>query len=209
MGRRGEGLEIEAKLKVADARMMAALGRLRRIGEFALRPAPCVRVEDSYLDTAGGDLQRAGWACRVRKGKGLQLTVKSIAARAGIVHERREWQETIASADQGAWPKPLRAFLDKLTGGKALVVLCRIRQARRRRMVSEKGRDVLDLSLDTWRILDGSGRRSSPHWTLEAELLPGADPSCLERFLESLGAVAALEPERESKFESALRAAGR
>ena len=97
----------------------------------------------------------------------------------------------------------MRRFVDERTRGTALVVLFRILQIRRRCLVSTKGEDLLEMSLDAFRVLDFRGQRYRLHRTLEAELLPGADASCMPAFADSLCRLVALEPELLSKYEHA------
>lgn len=157
--------EIELKLKIPDARTMAVLARLRRVGDFSLGPARVVRVEDAYYDTTAGDLQSAGWACRVRRGEKMQLALKSLSNDTGSIHDREELQEEIDSPEQRAWPASLRRRVDEHARGRALVVLFRIRQVRRQRIVSAEGRNLLELSLDSFRVVDYRGHRHRPHRT--------------------------------------------
>jgi triphosphatase len=196
------GREIELKLAIPDARTMAVLARLRRVGPFALGSARVVRIEDTYLDTADGRLRRAGWACRIRKGGVLQVTVKSLSPGADSVHDRQERQEEIASANLRTWPVAIQRFVDERAGGMPLVALFRIRQRRRQCIVSDDGQELLELSLDEFRVRNGT-RRGALYRTLEAELLPGADAACIPRFAAELARLVTLAPEPLSKYEIA------
>ena len=61
-------MEIEAKYKVADPAVFAALLELQALGGYALRSTGERDVMDHYMDTPRRDLLRGGYACRLREG---------------------------------------------------------------------------------------------------------------------------------------------
>jgi inorganic triphosphatase YgiF len=76
-------VEVELKYRVTDASVAQRL--LDGAGLEGWEPAGATRtsqLEDRYVDTADGNMARAGFAARLRHGSGGTLvTVKALAAR--------------------------------------------------------------------------------------------------------------------------------
>jgi triphosphatase len=199
-------VEIEAKYSVGDPAVFAALLELDALGSYALRPTGAKNVIDHYLDTPDRDLQRGGYACRMRedeKGGRWLVTVKGLGKAAGAVHEREEHEcEVEPHAPPAHWPEgPARDIVTRLSGGEALVELLILRQHRDLRAVEREGMAVAEFSLDTVEM-DIGGARSVTR-ELEIELTAAGTKDDLQAVAAALASYK-LKPLSKSKFERAL-----
>jgi CHAD domain-containing protein len=200
-------VEIELKYRVADEAAGEGYLHAETIGTFAAAtPVRTRQIEDRYVDTAEGDIARAGFAVRLRRsGSTTTVGVKSLARQAGPTSaHRREELEGPAHGTAGPleWPaSDARSLVLELAGDASLIELVTVRQLRRRRELRD-GTTRVELSLDDVDVLARSeviGRFIE----LEAELLKG-DEGRLSTLDEVFAADPALEPAATSKLETAL-----
>ena len=202
--------EVELKYRVAD---MAAAERVLaadRLGPFSggAGRARSHQLEDRYVDTADGALERAGFAVRLRQSGGATLvTVKSRAHTDGADGSFRR-DELEGPADRVAppadWPaSDARALVMEHAGDAPLVEQVTIRQLRRVRQL-KSGTTRVELSVDEVDVV-ARGRVVDRFVELEAELKKGEgnDLAELGAAIESEGG---LERARISKLEAALAA---
>jgi len=205
-----KAIEVELKYHVLDVAAAERLLHSDSLGSFsAASPVRSLQHEDRYVDTAGGDLARAGFAVRLRRsGRGLTVGVKSLARHdvaGGIAHRREELEGPAHnSASPLEWPpSDARSLVLELAGDAPLVELVTIRQLRRRRELRD-GTTRVEISLDEVDVLARS-EVIDRFVDLEAELLKG-DESRLAVLDEVFGAEPGLRPAERSKLEMALEA---
>jgi CHAD domain-containing protein len=202
--------ELELKYRVGD---MAAAERVLaadRLGPFtsASKGARSTQLEDRYVDTADGALERAGFAVRLRQRGGETIvSVKSLAYVDGPGGSI-EREELEGPADRVAppsdWPaSDARALVLEHAGDAPLVERVTIRQLRRVRQLRAATTRV-ELSLDEVDVV-ARGRVVDRFVELEAELTKG-DRSDLAALGEAIETESGLERARMSKLEAALAA---
>ena len=201
-------MEIEAKFAIPNRQVMRELQRLREVAGYQLVPSGRVQVLDRYFDTAGGDLLRAGYACRLRARQGdLLVTLKALVSTSGAIHRRdeREAQLTAWSAEPADWPDgDAKALALALAQGAPLQPLIELSQTRTMARVLDEARLVGQLSLDAVRA--AVGQRPALYYELEVELAEGGTEADLERLAGELAGRWRLAPEPRSKFERGLEA---
>jgi CHAD domain-containing protein len=202
--------EVELKYRVGD---MAAAERVLtadRLGPFtgASGGARATQLEDRYVDTADGALERAGFAVRLRqKGGETIVSVKSLAHADGP-DGSVEREELEGPADRVAppadWPaSDARALVMEHAGDAPLVERVTIRQLRRVRQLRAASTRV-ELSLDEVDVV-ARGRVVDRFVELEAELTKG-ERSALAALGAAIESETGLERARTSKLEAALAA---
>ena len=200
-----QGIEVELKYRVRDAEAAARLGALRTLGALRVAGRPRqMQVEDRYLDTANGELARAGYAVRLRRGPRMTiLSVKASNAAASALHRREELEGPAdLSLDPHAWPpSAARSLVLEHAGDAPLIEIVTIRQLRRARTFTGDALDA-ELSVDDVEVVAG-GRMIERFIELEVELKSG-DEAGLADLAVILGADPALEPVTTSKLERAL-----
>lgn len=201
--------EVEARFSASGPGPLASVATLDRLGAAALGPAVTSAEVDVYLDTAGGALGSARWACRLRtRGDRVTLSLKGPPdpTAGGWLHRRPEVEgPATEERDPAAWPPgPARNLLEQLTGGEPLVERFVLRQERVERAVTHGTHRIGTLSLDTVDV----EHRGEPVGTLhvvELELRAGTeDEAVLEPLARQLGAIPGLAPEPRTKLERAL-----
>src|SRR4051794_34106245 len=207
--RSGRPVEVELKYRVVEP---AAGDRYLTADDLAgfspSSPVRSTQVEDRYIDTVDGALARAGFAARIRQtAKTTTVGVKSAIRRAdaGGAHRREELE---GPADRTApprdWPpSDARSLILEQCGDAPLVEVVTIRQLRRKRVL-ERGRTVVEVSLDEVDAVNRS-RVVGRFVELEVELVRGDDTE-LAAINALLVADRGLAPADSSKLESALRA---
>jgi CHAD domain-containing protein len=180
-------------------------------GLTAIGPLMMIRLSDRYVDTRGGVLARAGWACRVREtGSGTLISLKGLTRRdtGGALHRREELEGTAdLSRPPASWePSRARDVLLELVGGQSLAELVTLNQVRHQRHYARDGVEV-ELSADDVEVMIG-GRAVDRFVELEAELRAGAEDA-LEPLIAWLDEHEALVAVEGSKLERALDAARR
>ena len=209
-------VEVELKYRVQDGRTGERYLEADALATFvSATPVRARKVEDRYIDTAGGDLAKAGFAARLRRtGKGTSVGVKSLSGGPdangdGSGAHRREELEGPAHETSGPreWPvSDARALVLELAGDAPLLELVTVRQRRRRRELAD-GDTRVELSLDAVEVMV-RGEVVDKFDELEIELLKG-DEARLTELDGVLRADAGLRPSRTSKLESALAALSR
>jgi CHAD domain-containing protein len=202
--------EVELKYRVTDPatgeRLLAAdqLGGLQATGGRAR----ATQLEDRYVDTHDGALDKAGFAVRLRQsGDETIVTVKSLAATQGDGGSV-EREELEGPADRVAppadWPaSDARALVLEHAGDAPLVERVTIRQLRHRRLL-KAGESHVELSLDEVDVVS-RGRIIRSFTELEAELVKG-DASLLGELARRLDTESGLARSEHSKLEAALAA---
>jgi CHAD domain-containing protein/uncharacterized protein YjbK/transposase-like protein len=193
-------LETEAKFIIDDASVFAALQDITRLGPFELKPLGTFTVVDRYLDTAGRQMIRAGFACRIRQVNGQQLlTLKSTTPGDGGLHRRQELEAEVESDQPQAWPdSEAKKLTLGIIGDASLQTLFVIHQTRRKRHVFRQERLVIEFSLDEVALNDPA---VVDYWGLEVELIANGVEADLAEFVEMLQANWLLQPDGLSKFE--------
>jgi inorganic triphosphatase YgiF len=187
---------------------------------------------DRYLDTAGGRLAAARWACRLRRRsrtyvvslKGPPQAANRAEDGAGSAHEpshsgvragelggalhRRPEIEGPATArlDPGEWPpSAARNLVLELSHGEALREQLALMQRRTQRSVYDQRGRLATLSLDRVVVIQ-HGEAAGRLWCVELELDSGAAAreKALARLLGDLLAVAGLSVEPRTKLERAM-----
>lgn len=200
--------EIELKYRVSD---LAAGERLLDVATWGSTDATGGRVretrmEDRYVDTREGDLERAGYAVRLRRGpNGTIVSAKSLARTIGldgaVTREEREGPaDPVAPA--GAWPpSDARSLVIEHAGEAALLERVTVRQRRRKR-IARIGTTRVELSLDEVEVVAG-GAVVGTFVELEAELVKG-DEAALGAVATVFDAEPGLTRASTSKLETAM-----
>ncbi len=205
------GIEAELKLRAPDEATLASLVRLRRLGATKLGPPRTVQEVDVYLDTRGGRLAAARWACRLRtRGERRWVSLKGPAAHlpGESLHRRPELEGPVADPRRPAsWPQsPARSLLLEVAGGDELEERLTLRQERTERLVSDASGTLGTLTLDRVDVLaDGSPRGRL--LVVELELEPAMNPerqAALGSELHAALLAQGLQAEPQSKLELAL-----
>ena len=198
--------EIEAKYAIPDDRTFERLRALESLAGYTFHFQVQQDIDDVYLDTAGRDLLRAGWACRIRRGVVADrqlVTLKGLGRARGAIHRREEHEiETPAGLPLSEWPVgPVRDTVLSLAHGATLETLLELHQVRILHDVRRDGRVAAVRFLD--RVVVSSSSRQLTTLEMEIELQSGgnlADLWELERVLRRFR----LQAESRSKLERAL-----
>jgi triphosphatase len=203
-------VELELKYRVGDDQAAERYLEAGSLGRFKpASPVRVARVEDRYVDTAGGDLARAGFAARLRRTRrGTIVGLKSLAGGPldgdGSAAHRREEIEgpALESMAPNDWPaSDARSLVLELAGDEPLLELVTVRQRRRRRELRD-GSSRVELSLDDVEVVL-RGQVVDRFAELEIELLKGNEAR-LTALDAVLRADEGLRPSQVSKLESAL-----
>ena len=205
----GATLEIELKLR-ADAAALEELAEVPRLGPADLGPPRAVDEQDRYLDTAGGALAAARWACRLRSREGRSwISLKGPAEHAAgdSVHRRPEVEGPAPDDPSTAphtWPaSAARDLVLRLAGAQPLRELLRLRQTRLERVLRVEGRRVAVLSLDDVTV-EHEGRDLGSMRVVELEVDSRVSSAVMEPVFVALRGRHGLRPEPASKLERAL-----
>ena len=205
-------LEVELKLRASEA-ALDALAALPSLGPAELGAPVSVDETDVYLDTAGGALAAARWACRLRTRDGQRrISLKGPAAHADgdPVHRRPELEGPApdgAFDEPSAWPdSDARELVLRLTGDEPLRELLRLRQRRVERPALVDGRRAALLSLDRVTV-ERDGVALGEMRVAELELDAGTPDWVRRAMVDALRSRDGLVPERDSKLERALELA--
>jgi triphosphatase len=198
-------MEIEAKFRIDDAQIFAALQHLSSLGPFDLVVAPHHENQRNiYFDTADRRLRRAQYGLRVRTvGHRRVATLKGAAQVRDGMYERDEWEIDVDDDDPHTWPaSEVRERVLALLGGAALAPTLTI-QTRRQHIYAERdGARVAELSLDEGDINAGSLQQHFRE--LEIELLGAGERADLDELVGLLRERFALIPEDRSKLARGL-----
>jgi inorganic triphosphatase YgiF len=206
-------LEVELKFAADGTAPLEQLSTAPVLGPAILGPATRAEELDRYLDTAGGRLATARWACRLRtRGEATKVSLKGPAeagSGTGALHRRPELEGPArATLDVAAWPpSAARDHLDALRAGDGLIERLALAQDRTERAVLIDGARIGTLSLDEVRV-QRDGTTFGRLWIVELELLPGADETALGALAAALAAVDGLSADPMTKLERALEVVG-
>ena len=198
-------MEIEAKFVLPDMDTFQRLQSVDRLGGFTLSADRVKQVRDTYLDTAGRVILRAGYACRRREeSEGILITLKGLGGAQGAIHRREELQVLIPSdLPPAQWPpSPVRDRVLQLIGLAPILPLFELRQARTVRGITQGERPVAELSLDDVHVT--AGNREHVYLEMEVELKSHGTENDLSIIVACLRDEWTLGPEPLSKFERAL-----
>jgi inorganic triphosphatase YgiF len=189
-------VEIEAKFRVPDRRVFAALLSLPAIAGsvLAARPAP-EQQHTIYFDTPDSRLRAWRASLRLREVEGSRTaTVKRSHGGSGAVHVRDEWEVAVGVATHPRfWPSSeARAQALALVGGAPL--LPQVRVVTRRHVINayRAERLLAELCLDEGHV--GAGGRVLGFRELEVELVDGTLAE-LDELCVALAGRFALHPE--------------
>ena len=211
-------LEIELKYAVREPEALEATLERSLRGSWGPGTWRTVHVEDRYVDTDEGALERQGFGARLRLVDGRALvTVKSeqatgaepVAAGSSVDAEtgapggralrRRVEHEAPASPDLDPtrWPRSTaRELVTRLSGGAALRTRFVIRQRRREREVGSPAAGA-KLTIDRAEVLVEE-RSVGSFNVLEVESLDGST-ELLERLARVIEAIGSVAPDQRSK----------
>jgi inorganic triphosphatase YgiF len=197
-------LEIEAKYTTSRF-VFDKLLKVDALGDYRLEAAEEQYLTDHYLDTGNRDIQKGGYAFRVREKNGRWLlTVKGLGKTESAIHQREEYEAEIKSdVPPQQWPdSPARDLVFLLTHSQPLIELFVIRQHRTLHKVFRGERLVGELSLD---VVDmGSSGHRERTYEVEVELKSHGTLEDLQVLDEILQNNYGLSPETRSKFERAM-----
>jgi CHAD domain-containing protein len=201
-------LEVEAKFSIPDERMFQQLLDAGSLAGFDLVDPSVAELHDTYVDTANGAIQSAGYACRLRlTDERCLVTIKGLGSVSGAIHQRAEYEvELPQPVPPEDWPpSKARDLVLSLRGDSRLLPLFDINQTRHSRFLDSHGLHVAELSLDRVRVVQ-SGEEAATFLELEVELSPAGSVPELERLAAELQEGWGLAPNGRSKFERALAA---
>lgn len=166
-------------------------------------------LDDTYFDTPGWHIHRAGYTCRVRrKGAEGELTLKAMAEASGGMRSRRELTEALESpgTQPSAAPGPCGALIRAVAGRATVEPVFRLQTRREVFNLEDAHGWVGEIAVDETSIPVGEDR---PVRLARVEV--EVDPAAVERarpFVDALVAANRLTEAATSKFESALIATG-
>lgn len=203
-------VEVEAKLLADGPQPLADLAAAPNLGPGLLGSPRTFAEVDAYLDTVGGRLAAARWACRLRDREGMiRVSLKGPAQDAtgtDAIQRRPEVEGpatwSYAPAD---WPpSAARTLLEELSGGEPLDERFTLRQRRTERAVVIDERRLGTLTLDEVRVTHLGRTLGAPLYVVELELDAGGDPGDLERLAGELAARPGLALDPRTKLDHAL-----
>ncbi len=197
----------QAKFRVGNPETFLRLQMIDRLANFRLSPPQIYETYDTYMDTRGRLLLKAGYCFRKRKQPvGLMMTLATLSQPAGAVHRWDKWEILLFSDRRLAnWPEsPIRTRMLQLTRKKCLVPLVSLKQTRISRSICRNGQQLAIVRPDSvGQIKDA---RQQVRFEMEVELTPPAREEMLADIVEYLENEWYLQPERETKFEKAYTA---
>ena len=216
-------LEIEAKFTAPDANTLARLAELSELAGYEVSGDEVALMTDAYLDTPDRALEAAGLMLRRRqRGDRAMITVKRRASGSdasddasseGAVHHREEYEFDVPSglapdAPAHEWPAgKARDLVLAAAGAQPVATLAEGRQRRLLRTVAKDGREVAELSLDTF-VIVVRGEELAPQYEVEVELKAADAEADLVAIAGELRRSWGLTPQPLSKSERALAALG-
>jgi len=210
MRRRARGVEVEWQLEAPDLETVRrGLDHWRLAAGWQVTAAVARVQRDTYLDTAGWHLHRAGLALRVRRvGAAVEATAKTVTAARGGLARRRELTTRLADARlatvtraRGAAGRAIR----RAAGTHPLRRLFALRTRRRAYGLYRGGRLLAEIVLDRTEIRMRARRRTRLA-RIEVEVL-GGDAAAVASFVATIRRRWHLRNASGSKFAAGLAAA--
>lgn len=198
-------MEIEAKFRVADAAVFAALRATSQLAAFHFDHVPQPELQHNvYYDTADQRLRAQRHGLRVRQIGPRQIaTLKGPAQFDDGLFSRGEWEADVASDALTTWPAgELRDRVQALVGDGALRPIVDMRTTREHIYALHGAAQVAELSLDDGII--AVGNHTEHFRELEIELISGAARADFDELVQLLRARFALVAEPHSKLERGL-----
>ena len=203
-------VEVEWQFAALDTRPVLRWMERSPVPGFILTPKDEKQLDDTYFDTSGWRVHRAGFTCRVRQtAETAELTLKSMAEATGGMRSRREITEPIAreiADDCASAPGQCGASLRAVCGRQPLVPLFRLLTSRKRFELSDEAGVIGEVALDETSIPLGEEvpvRLSRVEVEVDPEATARARP-----FVRAMAAANGLTEASSSKFESAMIATG-
>ena len=202
-------LEVEWQYAALDTRPVKRWLESQLPAGFTIEAAGTKELDDTYFDTPGWHMNRAGYTCRVRrKGAEAELTLKGMAAASEGMRSRRELNEPLESPDSApaTAPGPCGAIIRAVAGRTGVQPVFRLQTRRELFHLSYENGRFGEVALDETSIPVGEDRpvRLS---RVEVEVEPDAVARA-KPFVKALVVENRLAEAGTSKFESALIATG-
>ena len=197
-------MELELKYAPADKSEADTIWEDERLRRYAdPSTIETLLMKAVYFDTPDGKLGENSIAVRVRsEGERIFTTLKGPGKAEGGLHEREEINLPCEASCFIESPRELFKSFEKgrelleLIGDEPLVNLLEMRFLRRRFRINY-GASIMELSIDTGKIIGDGGE--VPILELEIELFAG-DSKDLIKFGEKLSAKYKLQPENRTKL---------
>ena len=202
-------IEVEWQYAALDTRPVVRWLNEALPAGFTLERAGLKELDDTYFDTPGWHLHRAGYTCRVRrKGDAAELTLKSMAEPEGGMRSRREITEPLSSAEilPAAAPGSCGAIIRAVAGRHPVEPLFRLQTQREIFHLSDEHGLLAEVAVDETAIPVGEDRPirlSRVEVEVEQHAVGRARP-----FVSQMVDANRLTTAGPSKFESALIATG-
>ena len=202
-------LEVEWQFAALDTRPVLRWLQAAAVPGFTVQPAGVKDLDDTYFDTAGWHIHRAGYTCRLRrKGGDAELTLKSMAEASGGIRSRRERTEPVPASVESpaAAPGPCGVAIRAMAGRAPVTPIFGLRTRRQLFTLSDEAGALAEIALDDTAIPVGE---EAPVRLARVEV--EVDQSAIDRarpFVDAMVAANGLGPATSSKFESALIATG-
>ena len=126
-------LEVEWQYAALDTRPVKRWLESHLPAGFTVEAAGTKELDDTYFDTRGWHMNRAGYTCRVRrKGSDAELTLKGMAEARDGMRSRRELNEPLESPDAppSAAPGPCGAIIRAVAGRNGVQPVFRLQTRR-------------------------------------------------------------------------------
>ncbi|MDZ7729546.1 MAG: CYTH domain-containing protein [Dehalococcoidia bacterium] len=199
--------EVEWQYTAPSLERVAAWLQERVPAPFRAEPGFPRDLHDTYYDTPGWRLYRAGVACRVRrKGEDAELTLKTMAGAVDDIRTRSELSEALTAGgvnDPAQAPGAAGEAIRATIAGEALNPLFQLRTQRQVYALSDGDGPLGEIALDSTTI-DATGAES-PLLRVEVEV---TDVERARPFVQALVEANGLGSAESSKFQAGLAAAG-
>ncbi len=203
----GDPTEVELKYAVDDATALREALDAGLLAPAEAGPWRVVQVEDRYIDTAVGALEREGYGARLRRVDGHTVvtvkrdpTERAMGRGAGSRALRRRVEHEAPATprlDPASWPASrARDLVARISGDQPLRTRFTIRQERHERDLSLDGSSAT-LSLDAAEVRH-RGKPVGTFGALEIESADGSTAS-LQRLAVALEATGLVRPDTRSK----------
>lgn len=204
--------EVEWQFSALDVRPVLRWLESATLPGYTIRAAGTKTLDDTYYDTAGWRLHRAGYTARIRaKANGDEVTIKSMAEAKDGVRSRREITELLERGGEGGpatAPGQCGAFLRLIAGRHALEPLFTLNQVRRAFDLRDAAGPLGEIAVDETAIPLGGEDTPVKLSRVEVEVEGPDALARATRFVDVLVAACGLQPAGTSKFEAALVALG-